>query len=111
MKKCQVFVPFKEGILALEELGGINNDFICFNPDRSAGRPDYKIQFTEKMLLKFEGENQLVSIFDYEDEFIIIDSKGDVITDSLNVNPDFVENLIADITENEGAGIPKEDLN
>jgi hypothetical protein len=111
MRKCQVLIPFQKGVLSLEELGGINPHFICFNPDRSMGKPDYKIQLTEKILLRFEGENRLISILDCSDEFMIIDSRGEVIADSLNTNPEFVDHLISDLIERGGRGIPRGDLN
>lgn len=111
MKRCQVFIPFQKGVLSLEELGGISSHFICFNPDRSKGKPDYKIQLTEKVLLRFEDENELISILDYSDEFLMIDSNGNKITDSLNTNPEFVDHLINDLIERGGKGIPRGDLN
>ena len=111
MKRCQVFIPFQKDVITLEELGGINPHFICFNPDRSLGKADYKIQLTEKILLRFEGENKLISILDCSDEFIMTDSKGGVIADSMNTNPEFVDHLIKDLVERGGHGIPRGDLN
>lgn len=111
MRKCQVLIPFQKDVLPLEELGGINPHFICFNPDRLLGKVDYKIQLTEKVLLRFEGENKLISILDYSDEFVIIDSEGETITDSLNTNPEFVDYLISDLIERGGRGVPRGDLN
>jgi hypothetical protein len=84
-------------LIAVEELGGISNDFVVFNPERVGGKPDYKMQTTDTVLLKFEGESELVSLLDYDDEFIIINSKGEVIADSTHTNPDFVEHIVNDI--------------
>ncbi len=111
MRKCQMFVPFQKEILTVEVLGGISNDFICFNPGQINGQPDYKIQLTERILLKFEDETQLISVDDYDGEFIIVNSKGEKLTDSLNVNPQFVNQVIDSIIERGGEGIPRKDLN
>ena len=111
MRRCQVFIPYQEGIVTLEELGGINKEFICFNPEMIEGGPDYKIQMADRILLKFEGEEGLISILDYKDEFIIIDSKGKKITDSLNTNPGFVRQLIQDIIDKEDSITLREDMN
>jgi len=113
MKKCQILIPFQGTILTVEELGGINNDFIVFNPDRSTGKPDYKLQTTDSMLLRFENETNLVSILDYPDEFIIINSKGEIITDSSNVNPEFVDMIMDSIVNDQGINqeTPRKDLN
>ena len=97
MKRCQIFIPFQGQLIAVEELGGISNDFVVFNPERINGRPDYKMQTTDTILLKFEGESKLISLLDYNDEFIIINSNGEVIADSTNTNSDFVEYLVNDI--------------
>ena len=111
MRRCQVLIQFQGEILTVEELGGINSHFICFNPDRSSGRPDYKIHFSEKMLLRFEGETKLISIMDYPEEFVIVNSSGKVLTDSKNTSPEFVDHLMDDIIENAGLGKPRKDLN
>lgn len=111
MRRCQILIPFQGAIITVEELGGITNDFVIFNPDRSGDEPDYKVQTADSMLLRFEGENKLISILDYNDEFIIIDSKGKTITDSLNTNPEFVEHIVNGIIERGGSGIPRKDLN
>ena len=111
MKKCQILIPFQGAVLTIEELGGISNDFVCFNPDRSEGKTDYKIQTTDAMLLKFEGSTDLVSVDDYDGEFIIINSKGEVIADSLNTNPYFVDRIIDDIIQNKGTGDTRKGLN
>ena len=111
MRRCQLFIPFKKDVVTLEELGGINEQFICFNPDRTSGQTDYKIQLTEKILLKFEGENKLIPVQEYTEEFIIIDSSGEEITDSLNMNSSFVDHLINNLIESGDIEIPRKDLN
>ena len=111
MRKCQIFMPFQDNILPVEELGGINNNFVAFNPDRSTGKPDYKLNLTEKMLLRFEGETELVSINDFDGEFIIVNSNGVKLADSTDVNPEFVDSLINDLIERQGQERPKGELN
>ncbi len=106
-----MFVPFQDKILTVEVLGGISNSFICFNPEQVKGKSDYKIQLTEKVLLKFEGETELIPVVEYEGEFIIINSSGEKLTDSLNVNPEFVNHIIDNIIERGGEEIPRRDLN
>lgn len=104
-------MPFQDNILPVEELGGINNNFVAFNPDRSTGKPDYKLNLTEKMLLRFEGETELVSINDFDGEFIIVNSNGVKLADSTDVNPEFVDSLINDLIERQGQERPKGELN
>ena len=92
--KVEAYVSYKEDFLRIEELGGINEKFIIFNPDYSGGKPDYKIQLTEKVLAKMPADDQLIPIYDLPDDFVIINSYGNEIGDSNNLNPEFVDLII-----------------
>jgi hypothetical protein len=108
MRRCQILISFQGQVLTVEELGGIDPHFIIFNPDRSTGAANYKIHLTERILLRFEGETKLISILDYPDEFVIINSKGDILTDSKNTNPEFVEHFVNNLGKE---GLSRKDLN
>ena len=96
VKKITVedYVPFQIGLLRIEELGGINEEFIVFNPDYSSGKPDYKIQLTENVLVKVPTSDQLIPIYELPEEFEIINSNGDEIGDSDDLRPEFVDFII-----------------
>ena len=113
MRRCQIYIPYQSQMLTVEELGGINEEFICFNPDRSRGFDDYKIQLTEKILLKFEDEVSLISILDFpqDEHFVIVDSEGKTLTDSMNTNPDFVTDLMNRVLEGNPVQFPRKDMN
>ena len=93
-------VSYKRDFLRIEELGGINEQFIVFNPDYSSGKPDYKIQLTEKVLAKAPTSDQLIPIYDLPEDFVIINSYGNKIGDSENLNPEFVEFIIDMVLDN-----------
>jgi hypothetical protein len=101
MEKCEVYISFKNEIIQVEEIGGINQHFIVFNPEMNNGVPDYRIQFSYLMMLKFENVDKLIPILDFPDEFIMINSKGEEISRSEDTNPEFVE-LILEKLENDG---------
>ena len=92
--KVEIYVPFQGNFLQLEELGGINEKFIVFNPDYSGGKPDYKIQLTEKVLARLPEEEQLIPIDELPEEFVIINSSGKQIGNSDDLNPEFVDLII-----------------
>ena len=92
--KFEAYVPFQGDFLRIEELGGINEHFIVFNPDYSSGKPDYKIQLTENVLVKVPTSDQLIPIYELPEEFEIINSNGDEIGDSDDLRPEFVEFII-----------------
>ncbi len=89
--KVEAWVSFQGDFLRIEELGGINEHFIVFNPDYSGGKLDYKIQLTEKVLAKTLTSDQLIPIYDLPEDFVIINSYGDEIGDSDDLNPEFVD--------------------
>ena len=92
--KVEAYVSYKEDFLRIEELGGINEQFIVFNPEYSEGQPDYKIQLTEKVLAKTTTSDKLIPIYDLPEDFVIINSYGKEIGDSENLNPEFVDLII-----------------
>ena len=99
--KVEAWVSFQENFFRIEELGGINEHFIVFNPDYSSGKPDYKIQLTEKVMAKITTSDQLIPIYDLPEDFVIINSYGKKIGDSENLNPEFVEFVIDMVLKNE----------
>ena len=103
MKKylqVEAYVSFQQNFLQVEELGGINETYIVFNPDYSSGNPDYKIQFAEKMLLKKTTSHELIPIGEMEDDFVIINSAGDDIADSDNLRPEFADFILEMVVNN-----------
>ena len=92
--KVEAWVSFQENFFRIEELGGINEHFIVFNPDYSSGKPDYKIQLTERVLAKTPTSDQLIPIYDLPEDFMIINSYGNEIGDSDNLKPELVEFVI-----------------
>lgn len=93
-KIVKLFVSFQKDFLQVEELGGINEHFIFFNPEIKEG---YKIQLTEKILVKEEGLNELISIIEYEHPFTVVNSFGVVIASSDDLNPELVDLMIDDL--------------
>ena len=98
--KVEAYVSFQKDFLRIEELGGLNEKFIVFNPDYSSGKPDYKIQLTEKVLAKMPTSGQLIPIYDLPEDFVIINSYGNEIGDSDNLNSEFVEFFIDMVFDN-----------
>lgn len=90
-KMIKLFVSFQKNFLQVEEFGGINEDYIFFNPDKKEG---YKIQLLEKVFVAEKGTNKLINIIDYEPSFSIINSNDLVIASSDNLNPEFVDLMI-----------------
>jgi hypothetical protein len=88
--KVTAFVSFKDQILRVEQLGGMDNNFIFFNPDEKTGRPDWKIQLVEKVFLRIENSDTMLTLDELESEFVIINSSGDEIGNSNDLNPEFV---------------------
>ena len=87
MKKCEAYISYKDQFLQIEEIGGIYDNIMFFNPDYDQkGVKNYKMHLAERLLLKFEGSNELVSIIEVEEEFEITDSLGNVIFNSNNPN-------------------------
>lgn len=87
----RLFISFQNDFLQVEELGGINEDYIFFNPDNKEG---YKIQLLEKVFVAEKGTNKLINIIDYEPSFSIINSNDLVIASSDNLNPECVDLMI-----------------
>jgi hypothetical protein len=94
IKIVKLFVSFQKDFMQVEEIGGINEHFIFFNPEVDEG---YKIQLTEKVLVKEEGFNELISILDYEYPFTVVNSLGVVIASSDNLNPELVDLMIENL--------------
>ncbi len=90
-KTVELFVSFQNDFLQVEKLGGINQDFIFFNPEEKEG---YKIQLLEKVFVREEDSDILVNIWDYTPDFSITNSHGHVIASSDDLNPEFVDLMI-----------------
>jgi hypothetical protein len=92
--RVEGFVSYKDQFLRIEEVGGIDEMFIAFNPDIKDNIPDYKIQIVDKVYLKKEYSFKLISINQMRENFSIINSKGDEIINSKDLNPEFVKGLM-----------------
>jgi len=90
-EKCKCFVQFQGQMLMIEEFGGMNSHLIMFNPQDNEG---YKIQVTEKVFLQFDGDNKFINIYDNEKHFLMVNSSGNVIADSVDLKSDFVETML-----------------
>ena len=95
MEKCELFIEYQDSIIQVQELGGMDHQFIVFNPEFKDSIPDYKIQFTHKLMLKIEGSNKLIPILEFpeDQEFTMIDSAGNIIGQSTDTHPEFIEIL------------------
>jgi hypothetical protein len=89
------FVSFKDQILKVEKLGGMDDSFIFFNPDEKEGRSDWKIQLVEKVFLRIQNEEKLITLDEMKLDFVITNSSGDEIGNSNDLNPEFVDLIVA----------------
>ena len=92
--KVAAFVSYKDGILRVEKLGGMNDDFIFFNPEDKDGAENWKIQLAKKVFYRMESSNRMVSREDLESEYVIINSDGEEIGNSKDLNPEFVYSML-----------------
>lgn len=99
-----VFVSFKDQILRVENLGGLDDKFIFFNPDEMKGQQNWKIQLVDKVFLLIENSDTMLSLDEMESEFVIVNSRGDNIGNSNDLNPEFVM-LMVDMIWREAAEI------
>ena len=66
------FVSFKDQILKVEKLGGMDDDFIFFNPDERGGKPNWKIQLVDKVFLRIENSDTMLSLEEMKSDFDIL---------------------------------------
>ena len=99
MRKCELFTTYHNEFVQVEEIGGINETFMFFN--RDGGGLNYRIQFTHKLFFKFEDEVGLKSFVDIdpEEEFIVIDSKGNELCIWPDTNDEFVDFMFQKMEE------------
>ena len=91
MKQCEAFISYKTSIIQMEEINGIAEGIVLFNPEEGKnGSPNYKMHLAENILLKEIGDDKLINILDYNEPYYIIDSKGNKIFDLNNNNEDLV---------------------
>ena len=91
--KLRALISFKDQILPVEEIGGIMDDIIVFNPDRTKGGENYKIQLTDKLFVRSENSTELISYCDIENDFVILNSMDEEIANSNDLHPEFVDAL------------------
>ena len=87
---CKGFVQFQGEMLRIEELSGMNQQLIFFNPQEEG----HKIQITEKVYLQFDGDSKFIKILDNEKHFFMINSNGETIADSNDLKPEFITAMI-----------------
>lgn len=90
-KIVEGYVVFKNSFLRIEHFGGMNDDFIVFNPSMDLGYPDYKIQLVSKVFLRELNSEKLINVNEFDNEFIVINSNDEILFNSRDTNPDFVE--------------------
>ncbi len=97
-KIVEGYVVFKKGILRIEEFGGMDDEFIVFNPSMELGYPDYKIQLVSKVFLKELNSDKLINIKEFDSEFIMINTNDEKLFNSKDMNQEFVEFIFSKLS-------------
>ena len=98
-KRVEGYVLFKDDLLQIEELGGLNSEMIFFNPDKEGSLLNYKIQLTEKVFIREIGELKMNSLTEISENFVLINSQNEIIALSSDLKPEFVD-IMLDLMEN-----------
>lgn len=90
--ECHVRFGVNQGFIQANEILGVSDKFIVFNPDQSEdGRVNHKMQLINYSFLKDKNTGEVFSFNELEEPFEIIDQNGNVIIDSSNLKSDIVE--------------------
>ena len=89
MRECQAFISYKDSFIQMEEIGGIGEGLVLFNPEEKEEGLDYKIHFANTIFLKDKG-SALIPIGEVELPFCIINSDGKQIFCTEEPNEEFV---------------------
>jgi len=93
MVKCHAYISYKDSLVQLENIAGISNNIILFNPIKVGDKLDYKLQLADRILLKQNNIEKLIPILEMGEDFCIINSMDEEIFNIDKPNEDFV-NLV-----------------
>lgn len=94
IEECEMYVFYQDSVLRVEEFGCMNDKFIFFNPLSQGNPPNFRIQFTEKVMLKKCGDVKMISIGEVDFKYEVLNSTGNVICDCENLVPEMVDILV-----------------